>query len=162
MMRAFDATVAVFVRGLGNLKGILNKAEAHAVDTQTLLGARLADDMYDLATQVHWASYGLKLAFERLFGREGAPQIDAPRTFAELQTAIDSAIAWLQALDAAALEAALDREVTMPHRGGTKTYRGDRFLTEFAIPNFFFHLTTAYGILRHHGVPLKKGDFMGA
>ena len=158
MLQAFDCSAAVFVRGLTNLKTILTKGEAHG----TKLTASLAPGMQDLAAQVHWASEGSKLALDRVLGASQAPAAAASATtFADLHTSIDSAIAYLEAIDPAALEAALDRTIELPMRGRTKSFRGDRFLLEFALPNFFFHLTIAYAILRSEGVPLDKGDFMG-
>lgn len=166
MMKAFDLSIGVFVRGLTNLKVLLTKGEAHAssrgMDPGSLLTARLADDMYNLAVQVHWASEGAKLAVHRLLGVASTPLTEETKSFAELHERIDATVAYLGTVDPEALEAGLDRTVELPHRGGSKVFRGDRFLTEFAIPNFFFHLTTAYGILRHQGVPVQKGDFMGA
>lgn len=166
MLKAFDVSVAVFVRGLTSLKVLLSKAEAHAAahgtDPASLLHAQLADGMYDLAVQAHWASEGAKLAVARLLGVEATPLADAGRSFGELHQRIDAAIADLGAVDPEALEAGLDRTIELRHRGGSMTFRGDRFLTEYALPSFFFHLTTAYGILRHEGVPLQKGDFMGS
>jgi hypothetical protein len=165
-MNAFDLSIAMFVRGLTNLKTLLQKGEAHALasgtDPGALLAAQLADDMYSLAVQVHWASEGANLAVARLLGIPSTPLVEEGKSFAELHQRIDATIAHLGAVDPQALEAGLDRSIEMRHRGGSKTFRGDQFLTEFAIPNFFFHLTTAYGILRHQGVPLQKGDFMGA
>jgi hypothetical protein len=166
MLKAFDLSVGVFVRGLTNLKGQLTKGEAHAAakgnDPASLLHARLADDMYNLAVQTHWASDGAKLAVARLLGDASAPPpAEEAKTFAEIHERIDAAVAHLRGVDPEALEAGLERTIELRHRGGSMTFRGDRFLTEFAIPNFFFHLTAAYGILRHEGVPLQKGDFMG-
>jgi uncharacterized protein len=166
MVKTFDLSIELFVRGLTNLKGMLAKGEAHAssrgMDPAALLTAKLADDMYDLAVQAHWACEGAKLAVSRLLGVTSPPPGEAGKSFAELAERIDATIAVLRATDPGALEAGLDRTIELPHRGVTKTYRGDRFLTEFAIPNFFFHATAAYAILRHQGVPLQKGDFMGA
>jgi len=166
MMKAFDVSVAVFARGLTNLKALLVKAEAHAsasgTDPGSLLNAQLADDMYNLAVQVHWAGEGAKLAVAHLLGITSTPLAEEAKSFAELYERIDATIAYLGTVDPEALEAGLDRTIELRHRGGSKMFRGDRFITEFAIPNFFFHLTTAYGILRHEGVPLQKGDFMGA
>ena len=82
-------------------------------------------------------------------------------TFADLHASIDRAISYLEAIEPAALEASFGRTIELPGRGGTKSYRGDRFLIEFALPNFFFHLTLAYAILRKEGVPLEKSDYMG-
>jgi hypothetical protein len=157
MLQAFDVSAGVLVRGLTNLKTLLTKGEAHG----TKVTASLAEGMQDLAAQVHWASEGSKLALDRVLGVSQAPAASSATTFADLHASIDGAIAYLEAIDRAALEAGLDRTIELPMRGHTKSYRGDRFLIEFAIPNFFFHLTLAYAILRKEGVPLEKGDFMG-
>jgi hypothetical protein len=165
MLKAFDLSVGIFVRGLTNLKALLTKAEAHEVsqgmNAGSLLTAQLAGDMNDLAAQVHWAAEGSKLAVGRLLGTASTPLAAEAKSFAELHERIDAAIVVLGAVDADLVEAGLARTITLPYPGGSKEFSGDRFLTEFAIPNFFFHLTTAYAILRHHGVPLRKGDFMG-
>lgn len=158
MLQAFDVSAAVFVRGLTNLKTLLTKGEAHG----TKVTASLVEGMQDLAAQVHWASEGSKLALNRVLGVSQAPAAAASATtFAGLHASIDSAIAYLEAIDPAALEAGLDRAIELPWRGRMKSFRGDRFLIEFALPNFFFHLTIAYAILRNEGVPLEKVDFMG-
>ena len=158
MLQAFDVSAAVFVRGLTNLKTILTKGEAHGAKVT----ASLAEGMQDLAAQVHWASEGSKLALDRVLGlSEGPVAAAGAKTFADLQASVDGAIAYLEAVDPAALEAGLDRAIDLPVRGLTKSFRGDRFLIEFALPNFFFHLTIAYAILRNEGVPLEKVDFMG-
>jgi len=159
MLQAFDVSAGVFVRGLTNLKTLLTKGEAHG----TKVTASLVEGMQDLAAQVHWASEGSKLALDRVLGvsQAPAPAPSSATTFADLHASIDGAMAYLEAIDPAALEAGLDRAIELPMRGRTKSYRGDRFLIEFAVPNFFFHLTLAYAILRKEGVPLEKGDFMG-
>lgn len=158
MLQAFDVSVAVFVRGLTNLRTLLTKGEAHG----TKVTASLVEGMQDLAAQVHWASEGSKLALDRVLGVSQAPAAAVgATTFAELHASIDRAITHLEAVDPAALEAALDRAIELPWRGRMKSFRGDRFLIEFALPNFFFHLTIAYAILRNEGVPLEKVDFMG-
>ena len=165
-MKAIQVSVGVFVRGLTGLKTILAKGEAHAssrgIDPAALLSARLADDMNDLTVQVHWASEGAKLAVQRILGIASTPPAPNAKTFAELHERIDGAIAYLGAVDPEALEAGLERTIELPYRSGPKAFRGDGFLTEFGIPSFFFHLTTAYCILRREGVPLEKGDFMGS
>ena len=158
--------MAVFVRGLNNLKAVLRKGEAFAIERgiapSVLLDAHLAADMFSLAVQAHWAAEGAKLAIARLLGTTAAPLPDDARSFAAIHERLDAAIASLDAVDAEALEAGLARTIEIPHRGGVLSYRGDLFLTQFALPSFFFHVATAYGILRHAGVPLQKGDFMGA
>ncbi|CAN5777616.1 DUF1993 family protein [soil metagenome] len=165
MLKAIDVSVAMFVRGLTNLKGQLRKGEAHAaergLDPKALLEAQLAEDMYSLATQAHWAAEGAKLAFGRLLDARSAPLADEAKTFAAVHERLDAAIASLEAVDPAALEAGLARTIELRHGDSVRSYRGDQFLTQYAIPSFFFHLTTAYGILRHEGVPLQKGDFIG-
>jgi uncharacterized protein len=169
MMKAFDVSVGMFVRGLTNLKGMLAKGEAHAssrgIEPGALLNAQLAGDMFNLfnlAVQAHWASEGAKLAVQRLLGVSSTPPPAEAKSFAELYERIDATIAYLAAVDPEALEVGLGRTIELPVRGGPQVFRGDHFLTEFAIPNFFFHFTAAYGILRHEGVPLQKGDFLGA
>jgi len=158
MVQAFDVSAGVFVRGLTQLKALLFKGEAHG----TPITACLVDGMQDLGAQVHWASEGSRLALDRVLGVSQAPAPTASATsFADLHASIDRTIAYLQSLDPAALEASLERTVEMPSRGGTKSYRGEQFLLEFALPNFFFHMTLAYAILRREGVALEKGDFMG-
>jgi len=159
MLQAFDVSAGVFVRGLTNLKTLLMKGEAHG----TKVTAALVEGMQDLAAQVYWASAGSILAFDRVLGvsRAPAPAPTSATTFADLDASIRGAVAYLEAIDPSALEANLDRVIELPMRGRAKSYRGDRFLLEFAVPNFFFHLTLAYAILRKEGVPLEKGDFMG-
>jgi hypothetical protein len=157
-MASSTVGAAVFVRGLTNLKTVLAKGEAHGAKTT----ASLAEGMQDLAAQVHWASEGSKHALDRVLGVPQAPAAPASAsTFADLQASIDGAIAFLEAVDPAALEAGLDGAIELPMRGRMKSFRGDRFLIEFALPNFFFHVTLAYAILRNEGVPLEKIDFMG-
>ena len=165
-LRAFDLSAGLFVRGLANLKGMLTKAEAHAAATgrgdAALIDAQLAADMNNLGVQVHWATEGAKLAIARLLGVAApAPSANDARSLADLKQRVDATITYLSALEPLELEAGLDRVIEMQHRGASKRYRGGEFLVEFAIPNFFFHMTTAYGILRHEGVELTKADFMG-
>jgi uncharacterized protein len=133
------------------------------MDPSSLLGAKLADDMYDLSVQVHWAAEGAKLAVQRLLGAGAvSPPPPEAKSFDDLQLRLDAAIAALGESDSETLELGLERTLELPQRGGVKAYSGARFLTEFAIPNFYFHLTAAYAILRNQGVPLQKSDFMGA
>jgi uncharacterized protein len=166
MLNASEVSVGLFSRGLTNLKRLLTKAEDHALsigaEPGSLLTARLADDMYDLALQVHWAAEGAKLAVQRLLGGVATTLPPEAKSFGELQLRLDATIAQLGECDAEALELGLARTLELPQRGGVKVFGGAQFLTEFAIPNFYFHLTAAYAILRNQGVPLQKSDFMGA
>lgn len=165
-LNAHDLSVAVFVRGLTNLKSLLTKGEAHAsasgMDPAELLDARLAPDMYSLAVQAHWAGEGARLAVDRLVGAMASPSAEEARSFGELYRRIDTTVAYLGTLTLEELEAGIDRTIELEHRGGSMRFVGGQFLLQFAIPNFFFHVTTAYGILRHKGVPVTKGDFTGA
>ncbi|HET9013222.1 MAG TPA: DUF1993 domain-containing protein [Gemmatimonadaceae bacterium] len=170
-----DASVGVFVRGLSNLKTQLMKAEAHAaassMDAAALLDARLpqgalSDARHDLHTytlsaQVHWATEGARLAIARIVGAPAVPVASDARNFAELHQRIDATIAHLREITAADLEAGLARTIVVEHRHGTVTADGGRFLLAYAIPHFFYHVTTAYDILRSQGVPLTMGDFLG-
>ena len=161
-----DVSIALFVRGLTNLKTVLHKGEQYAathglVDAE-LLGAQLAPDMHSLAAQVHWAAEGAKLAAARLAG--AAPELTRQEgtTFAELRQHLDATILNLRSFSPESLEAGLARSIEIEHPRGRMQFTGDRFLREFAIPTFFFHLTSAYAILRHLGVLLTKGDFLGS
>jgi uncharacterized protein len=164
-MNAHDASVALFVRGLGSLKVLLTKGEAHAtaskLDPLELLHTELAPGMYDLLTQAHWAAEGARIAVARLTGASATPSADAPKSFADLHRRIDAVVAELGAAKREDLERGLERTIEIEHRSGSMKFVGEKFLLEFAIPNFFFHLTTAYCILRHRGVQLTKGDFLG-
>jgi uncharacterized protein len=164
-VNAHDVSVGLFVRGLVNLKSVLSKAEAHAavsgMNPLELIDAQLAPDMFKLGVQVHWAAEGAKLAAARLLGAAAVPASGEARSFAELQQHIATTLAHLRAIAPEDLEAGLARSIEIEHRGGSLKFSGAQFLTEFAIPNFYFHLTTAYGILRFKGVPITKGDFLG-
>lgn len=161
-----EMTVAVLARGLTNLKTIVNKGEAHAAAQQRapgeLLAARLAQDMYDLGGQVFWAAEGARLAGARLVGTVTSPVSAEPKSFSALYEHIDGSLSYLAGLDASELERGLEQTIVLEHRGGSTSMGGGRYFLELVLPGFFFHTTAAYAILRHQGVPLTKGDFMGA
>lgn len=160
-----EVTLGVLQRGLHNLKTLLVKGEAHAaqneLDPSALLTARLAPDMYDLGGQAHWAAEGARLAGARLVGTHTTPVAAEPRTFAALHQEIDATVAYLGSLDANEVAAGLERSVSFEHRGSSISMDGLRYFSVLVLPGFFFHTTTAYAVLRHQGVPLTKGDFMG-
>jgi hypothetical protein len=166
-LNVHEASVGVFVRGLTNLKVLLTKGEAHATAAgftpRELLGAELAPGMYGLAEQVHWAAQGAQMAVDRLIGATVAPPVAAEpaKSFEELQGLVDAVLAYLGTVDGAAVEVGLARTIEIAHRGSSTRYTGTQFLQQFAVPSFFFHSTIAYAILRHKGVPLTKGDFLG-
>ncbi len=162
----YDITVPVFTTRLKALSSVLAKGEANAVerkiDPTVFLTARLAPDMYALARQVQIATDHAKGAPSRLAGREIPKYEDTEATFGELQARIAKTVGYLESFSAADFEGADTREVTIKLRGNDMSMPGLRYLLHFAMPNFYFHLTTAYDILRQNGVPLGKMDFMTA
>ena len=153
-----DATVAPFVAGLTNMRAWLDKAaDAEA----TLIGARLAADMHPLPFQYQTASDTAKNAIARLAGIEAPTMADTEASFAELKDRCARTVDFIQGVDPAALAGSEQREVELRFRNGMG-YRlaGAAFLTGFALPNFYFHMTTAYAIMRQAGVPLGKPDFL--
>jgi hypothetical protein len=161
-----QASVPVFVQGLKGLKGVLSKAAAHVdakkLDPDSLLKARLYPDMFPLLRQAQIATDFAKGCAARLAGEEVPAWDDAETSFDELIARVDRAIAYVEGLDPAAFEAAEDRDITLVRRGETSVIKGLAYLQTQAQPNFFFHLTTAYAILRERGVEVGKRDFLGA
>jgi len=177
-LNAYDLSAGVFVRGLTNLKMQLTKAEDHAAASgrgeTALLAAQLAADgrgvgsdaptdlhMYTLAAQVHWAAEGAKLAIAQLLGAPQMPAANDAKSFADLHHRLDATIAYLREIAPSDLEAGLGRTIMIEHRRGSTHSSGGQFLVAFAIPHFFYHVTSAYGILRNQGVRLTMGDFLG-
>lgn len=156
-----SATVPAFIAMLGNIKGWLDKAAAQK-DEAELIGASLAPDMLPFARQIQIASDAAKGAGARLSGAEAPAMPDTEASFAELRDRCDKTIAFLQGIDAAAYDAGLDKEVviTFPNGAGLR-FDGRTFLTGFALPNFYFHASMTYAILRNQGVDLGKQDFLG-
>ncbi|MDI1364018.1 MAG: DUF1993 family protein [bacterium] len=161
-----QASVPVFVHGLKGLKGVLTKAaaqvEARKWDPDALLKARLFPDMFPLIRQVQIATDFAKGCAARLAGEEVPAWDDTETSFEQLIARIDRAIAYVEGLDAAAFAGAEDRDITLVRRGETSVVKGLAYLQTQAQPNFFFHLTTAYAILRANGVEVGKRDFLGA
>jgi hypothetical protein len=179
-LNAYDLSAGVFVRGLTNLKAQLTKAEAQVAASgrgeAALLDAQLAQGgpvdaaassapydlhAYTLAAHVCWAAEGAKLAIARLLGERPAPAASDAKSFSDLHHRIDATIRYLREIAATDLEAGLGRTIVIEHRRGSVSSKGDQFLLAFAIPHFFYHVTTAYGILRSQGVRLTMGDFLG-
>ncbi len=161
----YNASVPVVLRALTSLKGILTRAETWAqekgVKDATVLNARLALDMLPFSKQIQIVSDNAKGIAARLGGVENPSYADDETTFAELQTRLDKTIAFVKSVDAKGFEGSESREVVMKFPNKTMEFTGFSYLTGFAIPNFFFHVSTAYAILRHSGVPLGKADFLG-
>ena len=161
-----QAAISVFTRSLAALDAILDKAVAHAeakkLDPDALLTARLFPDMFSFTKQVQLTTDFAKGAASRLTGVEIPKYADDEKTFAELKARIAKTIAYLNAFKPEQFDGSDDKEITFP-AGPDKslTLPGSRYLLGVAHPNFYFHLTTAYDILRHNGVELGKRDFIG-
>ena len=161
----YQASVPVFVQYLKGLSRVLDKAapvvEARKIDQAVLLDTRLYPDMLPLARQVQIASDNAKGCVARLAGQEVPKYEDNEATLANLKARIAKTVDYVQSVKREAIDGSADRTVVLPMRQGTMEFKGADYLTTFALPNFFFHVTTAYDILRHNGVELAKRDFMG-
>ena len=162
----YQASVPAFIRTLSNLKSILEKAAAHAqerkIDEAAFLAARLYPDMYTFTRQVQIATDFARGTGARLAGAEPPAAEDKEASFAELVARVDRTIEYLRTLSPAAIDGSETREIVRPVRGEPKKFNGLDYLVVFALPNFYFHATTAYNLLRHSGVPIGKGDFIGS
>jgi hypothetical protein len=164
-MSPYNETKAQFIHGLHNLSAILEKGAVWATENHTaedkLLNARLAEDMFPLVRQVQVSSDVAKRAVARLAGVEAPVMEDNETSIAELQARIAKTIAWLESVADAELEGDEEREILVKAREHELRFTPRSFVFSFAIPNFYFHFTTAYDILRQAGVPLGKRDFLG-
>ncbi len=161
----YQASVPVFIRMLTNLSAILKKGEAYAqakkIDPSVLINARLFPDMFTLARQVQIATDQVKGCAARLTGAEPPSYEDKEQSFAELQARLERTLKYLNSFKPEQIDGSEERMVNLKVRDKTITLKGRDYLFERVYPNFFFHVTTAYDILRHNGVELGKGDFLG-
>jgi hypothetical protein len=163
-----SASLPVFQTALSNLLHCLNKAEANAAarkfDPNVLFAARLAPDMLPFAAQIRIACDAAKNGTARLAGIEAPKFDDNETTFAELQARITKTLDWLATVPASAIDGREDADITFPvGRDKTRTMKGEAYLKHYALPNMFFHVVTAYALLRHNGVDVGKTDYlMGA
>lgn len=157
----YDMAAPVFVRGLTNMSAWLDKATAEGADEAKLVEARLAEDMRPLSFQYQVASDSAKNAVARLTGGEAPKMADEEKTFAELKDRCRRTIDYINSVGREAYAEADAREVVMKFPNGMGyRWEGAEYLTGFAVPNFFFHVTAAYAILRNQGVKLGKPDFL--
>ena len=156
----YRASIPVFIRGLNNLSAILKKGEAHE-GSASFIEARLAPDMLTLAGQVQRASDAAKAAVVRLGGLDNPSFADTEKTFAELQARIKKTIGFLQGVKAEQIDGSEQRKIEFKAGSRELKFTGTDYLLGFALPNFYFHVTTAYAILRHRGVQIGKMDFLG-
>ncbi len=161
-----QTALPTFEIGLNALSGVLDKAVAFAaakkVDAAVLLGYRLAPDMFALARQVQVACDQAKNGAARLAATEAPKFEDTETTLEQLKERIAKTVAYLKTLDAKAIDASADREITFPLGPAKGQMMGGDYLNHFVLPNFYFHLTAAYAIMRHCGVEVGKRDFLGA
>jgi hypothetical protein len=161
----YDLSVPVFTRGLGQLTHLLDKSLAHAnangIDPATLVEARLAPDMLTLAGQVQRASDACKLGTARIAGLTAPSFPDEEKTWDDLLARIAKTQDFLKTVERAQVDGQEEREVVIKTGGGEARFTAQRYLLQFALPNFFFHVTTAYDVLRHKGMPVGKLDYLG-
>ncbi|MGH6919284.1 MAG: DUF1993 domain-containing protein [Geminicoccaceae bacterium] len=161
----YQASVPAFLQMLNSLSAILGKAEAFAaerkIDPTVLLGYRLAPDMFALTRQVQIATDHAKGCCARLAGVEVPKYADDETTFAGLKARIDKTVAFVQDFKPGDIDGSEGRDITITAGSRELRFKGQQYLVSFALPNFYFHATTAYNILRHCGVPIGKRDFLG-
>jgi hypothetical protein len=161
----YQASAPRFANSLRNLSAILDKAQAHAeakkIDPLVFTQSRLAPDMFPLSRQVQIACDSAKGAVARLAGAEIPKHEDTEQTFAELKARIAKTVDIVESFKPAQIDGSEDREVLLKLRGQDVKFNGLQYLLGFAYPNFYFHVTTAYNILRHNGVEIGKRDYIG-
>jgi hypothetical protein len=161
----YQASAPRFVNILTNLSAILDKAQAHVearkIDPAALTGYRLFPDMLPMTRQVQIACDAAKGAVARLAGVDIPKHEDIEQTFAELKARIAKTIAFVGSIKPAQLDGTEDKDITLKLGGKDTTFKGMQYLLGFALPNFYFHVMTAYNILRHNGVEIGKNDYIG-
>jgi len=162
----YQASVPVFLQMLNNLSGILDKAEAyvgnHEIDAEVLLNYRLAPDMFPFVRQIQIAADLAKGAAARLAGVQVPKHDDTEMSLADLKARITNTATFVQSIQPSDIDGSEDRDITLTLGEHTLSFKGQPYLLHFVLPNFYFHCTTAYDILRHCGVELGKQDFIGA
>lgn len=161
----YTFTVPVFMLSLANLRALLEKGQAYAIEKGiaegVLLDAKLAPDMFPLVKQVQIVTDNAKGAVARLSGKENMKFEDNEKTFAELFARIDKTITYLADFNEADFNGAAEKKITLPWMAEGTYYEAPTYLRHFVLANFYFHLTTAYDILRNQGVVIGKTDYIG-
>jgi hypothetical protein len=164
-LSAYAAAFPGFIQTLTSLDAILDKAveqaEARKIAPEVLLNARLSPDMLPFTRQIQLACDFVKNTAARVSGAENPRKPDEEKSFAELKERIAWTLAFARSVDQAALDAGLGKDVTFPRGKAEAVMKGEVYLTRFALPNFYFHATTAYAILRENGIQIGKMDFLG-
>jgi uncharacterized protein len=160
----YDASIPVYVSMLKNLSHFMDKAEAHAAaggpKVEALMEASLGHGMANFTKQIQLASDAAKSGAARLAGVEAPSMPDTETTWAQLKERIAKTVAFVESVERDKVHGQEDRKVTLTFPGRTMEFTGQAFLLTFSLPNFLFHITTAYAILRSQGVPLGKMDFL--
>ncbi len=161
----YQASVPRFVNMLGNLAGILDKAQAHAearkLDPATLPASRLFPDMFPLIRQVQIACDAATGGVARLAGLDVPAYDNAEKTLPDLKERVQKAIAFVQGITPAQVDGSEDKDIVIKRGEKESRYKGMQYLLGHAVPNLYFHITTTYAILRHNGVELGKRDYLG-
>jgi len=161
----YEVSIPIFTLSLNNLAAILDKAGAHAeakkVDPKVLPSTRLIADMLPLSAQIQIACDTAKGAAARLAGVEAPKHEDTEATIADLRARVDKTLAFIKSIKPEQFANAETREIVLQFPQTTMKFTGLNYLTNFALPNFFFHMTMAYALLRKNGVELGKRDFLG-
>jgi hypothetical protein len=161
----YQASAPRFINMLNNLSAIFDKAIAHAeakkIDPAALTTFRLYPDMLPLSRQVHIACDAAKNVVARLAGVEVPKHEDVEQTFPELKARIAKTIAFIRTIQPAQIDGTEDKDISLKIGGRDMKFTGMQYLLGFALPNFYFHVTTAYNILRHNGVEIGKMDYLG-
>ena len=161
----YDQFIPVFTQMLSALDKVLTKAEADAaarkIDHEVFVNARLAPDMLPLTRQIQIMTDQAKGCASRLAGQDSPKWADDEKSFADLHARVAKTIAHLKTFKPEQFEGAETRSIELKFPNATFTFTGKDYLLNFVTPNFYFHYTTAYAILRHNGVPIGKGDFLG-
>jgi hypothetical protein len=162
----YNAAVPVCIRALTNLAHILDKGAAHAeakkIDPSVLINARLFPDMYPLSRQVQIAADIAKGCASRLAGQEPPKFDDNEKTFDELKARVEKTITHLRSFTPEQIDGSEEKTISFTIGGRPLTFKGLHYLQDFVLPNVYFHVTTAYALLRHNGVELGKQDFLGS
>jgi uncharacterized protein len=164
-LNMYNATVPALMRGLDNLKGLVEKAKAYAaernINDEVMMGARLALDMLPFAAQIRICTDNAKGAAARLSGGTAPVFADDETTLDQLIERIGKAKTYLASVDPKTFEGTETKEIVLKFPNATLEFVGYSYVTGFLLPNYYFHMTTAYDILRHYGVKLGKSDYLG-
>ena len=152
---------SMFLRGLNSLSGLIDKAVEAGLDEAALMEARLAPDMRPFPDQVRMASFSARSCIARLTDQPWPKTDDTEASLAELKATVALSIAFIESVEAAAFAGGEVRRIELRFPGVELNFEGTGYLTSFALPNFYFHMSMAYALLRQAGVPLGKRDFLG-